>query len=139
MKIPIQRIKSNGKLKIHEQIKTADIGKDSKLIGPIEITGTLEYVGNEEIYFTGSLSAKVELTCVKCLKKFEQIFNIDFSESYTPRYFTNSKLPKGERDISELDVFTYDGNFIDLDKTARDILFEHIPPYPLCPECRAKE
>ncbi len=137
MKIPIQRIISNKKLKVYEEVKKVQLGKEISLISPIQISGTLEYVGNEEVCFNGHISTKVELTCVRCLKKFEQTLEINFSESYVPQYFSSSAPAKEERELEELNVFTYEGNFIDLDKIARDILIEHIPPYPLCPECRA--
>ena len=130
---------SNKKLKVYEEVKGAKLGEEISLISPLQISGTLEYVGNEEVYFDGHISTKVELTCVRCLKKFEQEFEINFSESYVPQYFSNSARAKEERELDELNVFTYNGNFIDLDKIARDILIENIPPYPLCPECRAKE
>ncbi len=139
MKIPIQRIKNNKEFEVREKLKNIDLGRSSFITSPAVLTGTLTYVGNQEIFFEGHLSAKVQLTCVHCLKEFEQSFEIDISESYIPSYFVNSGQSKEERSLSELDVLTYNGTFIDSAKIVRDILIEHIPPYPLCPECRAKE
>ncbi len=139
MKIPIQRIKNNEKIKIDTYIKNADLGEQGTLITPIHIEGTLTYVGSEEVFFEGHLSATVELTCVKCLKKFKQNFEIDISESYIPQYFLNTAQGKEERDLEELRVLPYQNGVINIDKIARDILIENIPPYPLCPECRANQ
>ncbi len=138
MKIPIQRIRNNKEIKILLDLKKMDLGENTALIPPATLTCTLSYAGNEEILLEGHLSAIVLLTCVHCLNKFKQTFEIDISETYIPAYFANSGHPKEERELNELNTFTYNGTFMDLDEIARNVLIEQIPPYPLCTECKTK-
>ena len=139
MKIPIARIQSNKEIIIDEKINIKNLGKGVKLLNPAELKGKISYVGSEEIYFEGTLHAEVELICVRCLNPFKQEFNIDFSETYIPQRFAANAPKEKDMELDELDVFTYQGNFIDTEAIARELLIEHIPPYPICPVCRAKE
>ncbi len=140
MKIQLQNLITNKKISIKEEIpqNKIDPGDNAKLISPVSITGFMEYAGKEEIYFEGTLNARVMLTCVRCLSKFEQEFEIPFSESYIPEKFASSKNVKENRELEELYTYTYNGVFIDTVEIARQILIENLPPYPLCPTCRAK-
>ncbi len=140
MKIQLQNIITNRKIKINEKIpqNKINLGENAKLVSPITINGFMEYAGKEEVYFEGTLKAKVILTCVKCLSEFEQEFEIPFSESYIPEKFASGNSGRENRELEELDVYTYNGIFIDTEEIARQIIIENLPPYPLCPVCRAK-
>ncbi len=131
---------TNNKIIINEKIpqNKIELGENAKLASPVTINGFMEYAGKEEIYFEGTLKAKVVLTCVRCLSEFEQEFEIPFSESYIPLKFASSDSTKENRELEELDVYTYNGVFVDTAEIARELIIENIPPYPLCPACRAK-
>ncbi len=139
MKIPIAKIRNNNILNIEEQIDIKGIGENAKLVKPAILKGLLKYAGSEEIYFEGTLYAEVELVCVRCLNKFVQKFEINFSETYIPKSFATSQSRERDVDLKELDVFTYNGNVIDTINIAREILIQYIPPYPICPVCRAEK
>ncbi len=139
MKIPIAKIRNNNILNVEEQINIKDIGENAKLVKPIALKGLLKYTGSEEIYFEGTLYAEVVLVCVRCLNTFVQKFEINFSETYIPKSFAANQSREKDADLKELDVFTYNGNVIDTTNVSREILIQHIPPYPICPVCRAEK
>ena len=139
MRIPIAKIRNNNTLNIEEQIDIKDLGENAKLVKPLVLKGSLKYAGSEEIYFEGALYAEVELVCVRCLNTFVQKFEINFSETYIPESFVTNQPREKDMDLEELDVYTYGGNILDTSNIAREILIQHIPPYPICPICRAKE
>ena len=139
MRIPIAKIRNNNTLKIEEQINIKGLGENAKLIKPVTLKGFLRYAGSEEIYFDGTLYAEVELVCVRCLNPFVQKFEINFSETYIPKSFVTNQPREKDMELQELDVYTYSGNILDTSEIAREILIQHIPPYPICPVCRAKE
>ena len=139
MKIQIAKIRSNNVVNIEEQINIKDLGPNTKLIKPATLKASLRYAGREEIYFEGTLYAEVELLCVKCLNPFKQKFEINFSETYIPKSFVTNQPREKDMELEELDVYTYSGNTLDTSNIAREILIQHIPPYPICPICRARE
>jgi len=139
MKIPITKIRSNNVLTIEEQINIKNLGPNAKLTKPATLKASLRYAGSEEIYFEGTLYAEVELICVKCLSPFTQKFEINFSETYIPKSFVTNQPREKDMELEELDVYTYSGNTLDTSNIAREILIQHMPPYPICPTCRARE
>ncbi len=140
MRIQLNNIKTSEEVKVNETINSSKIplGENASLASPVRIKGVLRYAGSDEVYFEGTVFAKVRLTCVRCLEEFEQNFEIPFSESYVPAQFANVNPVKENRELEELDVLTYNGVFIDTVEIARQILIQYMPPYPLCPKCRAE-
>ncbi len=139
MKIQLQNLITNKKISIKEEIPSnkINLGESAKLISPVNITGFMEYAGKEEIYFEGTLKAKLTLVCVRCLSEFEQEFEISFAESYIPEKFVSENFGE-KKELEELNTYAYNGVFIDTAEIARQLLIENIPPYPLCPVCRTK-
>lgn len=136
MKVPIARIR-HSPLKIHELIDKINLGNDATLIEPAILDGEMSIGIADEVHFKGHISASVLLTCVRCLSKFKQQFEIDFKETYIPKSLSVTDIREKELNKEDLDTFIYYSNYIDTSEIVRELLIERIPLYPLCPKCRA--
>ncbi len=136
MKVPIVRI-LHSPLKIHELIERIDLGSEAKLVGPAVLDGEMSIGVGYEVHFKGHISATVLLTCVRCLSKFKKQFEIDFKEKYLPESLAVTDMREKELSREDLDTFIYHSNYIDTSEIVKELLIVEIPPYPLCPKCRA--
>jgi uncharacterized protein len=87
---------------------------------PIEGELLLESVV-EGILVSGPLTGRMELSCARCLKSFEQVFQVEVSE-----LFVSGPAPGGEE--YELDP----EGAIDLEPMVRDAVLLAMPFSPLC-------
>ncbi len=136
MKVPIASSR-NKIIESHEELLDIDLGNNITIDSPILLTGQM--VGNptiDEVYFKGRITLKLTLVCVQCLKKFEEVFDISFEETYLPKIKNKVNMSE-EESIEDLDMFVYHGDYIDTVKIARGILLKTIPLYSLCQKCRA--
>ncbi len=136
MKVPIAQIRHNP-LEIHELIDKIDLGSDTTLVLPAVLDGKMSIGVADEVHFKGHISAIVMLTCVRCLSKFKEQFEIDFKEIYLPKNLSITDVREKELSREDLDTFIYYSSYIDTSEIVRELLIEKIPPYPLCPKCRA--
>lgn len=142
MLINVARIKneaqSSMELDITEQVDTVAYGfPELVLQGPLRFIGK---VSNAAPYLqlSGKLSAKLELSCSRCLKALNRSFKVDIAESYT-----NKPEVANEDDGGE--IIFFEGDEIDITPVMLNALFGELPMHPLCkqdcrglcPECGA--
>jgi uncharacterized protein len=88
---------------------------------------------NQGVLADGSVDLTLELTCVRCLKTFDQPLHLTFEERFYPTIdiITGSPLPPIEED----DVFAInDHHEIDLTEAIRQDVLLAIPMVTLCKE-----
>lgn len=101
------------------------LGEDlvlSQLAGSITVNRTAQ-----GLLFTGTSSASTELTCVRCLKPFEQRLEWTLTELYALT----------EKSVSESGLLVPEDAQIDLEPLIRDYALLEVPIKPLCrPDCK---
>ncbi len=92
----------------------------------VELTNT-----GKSILIKGFLKAKPELQCSRCLGTFAYDMESPFQEEF---FSSDADAPVSNKimDPSELDVFFYQGNLIDLKEVCRQIYFVSIPLTVIC-------
>jgi uncharacterized protein len=87
-----------------------------------------------EVFLKGSYSVKVELSCVKCLEKFELCVSGGFETLYfTPEAYRDYYEAKGEEHQADSVVIEeiVDGQ-IDVTELVREQIILDLPPFPVC-------
>jgi uncharacterized protein len=99
---------------------------------PVKISVKLVNLG-KTILLSGRISAVVRLTCVRCLKEYEQPVSMDIEEQYAKRPGSAGSRAK-EIELND-DDFVFDiseGNVIDMTEAVRQNLLTALPIKPLC-------
>ncbi len=96
------------------------------------VSGHIRVVG-QRAHVSGSVSARLQLECDRCLQAIEFPVNSVFQLEYvTPAdYAAQQAVELTEQD---LDLSTYDGETIDLDELVKEELFLAVPDHILCSE-----
>lgn len=142
MLINVARIKneaqSSMELDITEQVDAAACGFPELLLqGPLHFTGRIINAA-PYLQLSGRLSARLELSCSRCLQPLERSFKVDIAESYTNKPEVAEADDGGE-------VILFEGDEIDITPVMLNALFGELPMHPLCrqdcrglcPECGA--
>ena len=117
-----------GALEEHEATATAQDGK-------VEIRASKS---GPDVVIRGTLDARLQVPCARCLEPFELDVHSDLSVLYVPG--EKIKDPSGEGEVEytledgEADTLPYDGENVVLDDLVRDELLLGIPMIPLCSE-----
>lgn len=78
----------------------------------------------------GHVSGEVELTCSRCMKKFQHRVEQDFDYKIMP----TSEITGGEIKGSDLDVKFSDETVLDLAEVAEEQILLNLPVKPICSE-----
>ena len=109
--------------------------KDAQMAGPAEVQGTIDRRGNE-VELRGSLSAKIDVPCGRCLQPVALPVNTEFQERFTPAVSWRAE-PQHELSEEDLNLSVFDGEAIDVDELVREEILLAIPGQILCSEdCR---
>ncbi len=115
---------------IHEE--NVQLDEDLKVIGPIEGHVRLHHT-NQGILADGWVDLTLELTCMRCLKEFEQPTHLDFSEVFYPTVDVNTGIPVPP--MEEEEAFPIDEHhLLDLTEAIRQNILVSLPMMPLCRE-----
>lgn len=99
---------------------------DIKLLEPIKLDGTLTKVG-DIIELNGTIHTILELTCSRCLEKFNYTVNIPIKEKFT-------NVEKNNKDD---DIIFIDGDTIDITEVLENNIILMLPIKRLCKkDCR---
>lgn len=134
MIIPIEKILSSESFEIEEVFESLSLPDEVKLSSPVNSRLHISHGSDKEVVVEGEIKVKLILTCVSCLEKFEEEFEIEVNEAYLPENLL--KTQGDAREPSELDTFSYRGDELDTESIVRDIIVGSIPVYPKCPNCR---
>ncbi|MBU0687568.1 MAG: DUF177 domain-containing protein [Candidatus Margulisbacteria bacterium] len=138
MKIDISHIlKAAGE---KESVKFDDVihyeDENVKISSPVKLNASLVNTG-KTILLTGTAELSVELTCCRCLKKFNFPVKLDLDEEYSiATRHPHAKKSAEEVELRDEDfVFEIGGdNTIDLFEAIRQNLLSAVPIKPLCKE-----
>ena len=104
-------------------------GLDLELLGPVEVSGTLEATGQGEYLWRGEFGGRVRSTCRRCLSEFETPveFRVEVFFSSDPELLEDpSVYPLPEPPVQ-----------VDVTEVIREELALAVSAYPLCrEECR---
>ena len=106
-----------------------------RLSGPAHVEGWLTRK-EREVQLRGTLSARAEVECDRCLKPVEIPVEADFDVAYTTESdYAASETAELQADDLRLSV--YDGEAIELDDLVSEQILLALPPRTLCREdCR---
>lgn len=119
-------------------LKPDEIDLDSdeaKLKHEIKVEGSLKK-GIAQTDVQGSIDARVEIECSRCLQIAEQSLEFPFNATFvTPEHYTDEK--EAELKADDLDVSIIEDDKIDLKELVREQILLAIPVQVLCREdCR---
>lgn len=132
----LSRRPGNSRRLEHEIAAPAGLG--TAVIGiaegsPIRFDLTLTSVA-EGIYVTGTADVVLEGECVRCLDPVRMEVPVDLAELYL--YPEAHERAEDERDEEAVEMFTTDGEVLDLEPMLRDTVVIGLPFQPLCrPDC----
>jgi DUF177 domain-containing protein len=88
------------------------------------------------ILVKGSLSATVELECIRCLEPFEQPVEVEFADEYRPTIdiATGAELTPSPVEADDEYFSISDLHLLDLRESLRQALVLELPMAPLCRE-----
>jgi len=107
-----------------------------RVAGPVELTIDVEKVGTDVFGVTGSVKARLELVCSRCLEPFDVPGDAAFELRYVPQ---TENTGEGEREVEEDDLTTayHRDGLLDITDLLREQFQLALPMKPLCTEaCR---
>ncbi len=105
---------------------------NARLIDNVKTVGELTK-GIAQIDVEGTISAKVEIECPRCLEPVEKDLEIPFKASFiAPEHFTEEK--ESELNETDLDVSVYEDGKIDMSELVREQLILNLPEQFFCSE-----
>jgi len=134
LKINIEELKNQKQKVFHfnECLSGLDL-EGASLLEPVEAEFSLEVV-EDEVLVKGSYRTKVQLTCVRCLDKFEANISGEIESVYfTPEAYKEHYDSKGieyQSDKTVIDEIV-DGQ-IDISELIREQVILDLPPFPIC-------
>jgi uncharacterized protein len=91
-----------------------------KFVKPVILKGKFRAV-EELIVFQGDIQACMELTCSRCLEKFQYSLNVDFHEEFTKDEFNEDE-----------EIFFFENSEIDFLKIIENNIILNLPIKKLC-------
>jgi DUF177 domain-containing protein len=106
--------------------------ENARLTEAPQIQGRLNRSGHE-VRLEGTITARAEVDCDRCLKALSVPVATEFDVTYVPAadYYSDARAELQEEDL-RLSVF--DGEAIDLDELVREQVLLAMPPRMLCTE-----
>ena len=105
----------------------------------IEQDGKLEVRASKsgnDVVVHGTIDARLQVPCARCLEPFELDVHSDVSVLYVPGEKVKEASPDGDVEYTledaEADTLPYDGETVVLDDLVRDELLLGVPMIPLC-------
>lgn len=101
---------------------------ETDLSGPLQVRGVATSLG-DDVYVEASVRGSVRLTCSRCLAPFEKPIDL----SCEGKFVEDAEAPGAEGE-NEVDVFSLEGTFCDLDEMILHEVALSLPMKPLCKE-----
>lgn len=98
---------------------------------PIRLEVRVEAV-SDGIYVSGDITARVEGECVRCLDPVSRDQTFDVSELFLFPEAVERAVEDGDEEATEM--WTTDGDTVDLEPLVRDTILSEMPFQPLCRE-----
>ena len=109
--------------------------EEVRLVEPAEIQGHARRVGTE-VELRGRVTARLEVTCGRCLNPVEVPISTGFTERFV-RAVSWAADEQHELQEEDLNVSVFDGAGIELDDLAREEILLAVPANVLCrDDCR---
>ncbi|MGI6778357.1 MAG: YceD family protein [Acetivibrionales bacterium] len=130
MKINVYDVlKENGAwldLELSEELENNDfVDNDIIFRTPVGFTGRIANI-NGVLKLTGRLKVGYKTRCLRCLKEIECKLNIGIEENFVKA-----------GDEKDDDTYTYEGNYVELDKPIKDNILLSLPMKHVCSDaCR---
>lgn len=134
MRIEIEQLEGGGKAFAHtyEPEELILDEERARITEPPQIRGQASRKGNE-IRLRGSVTARAEVDCDRCLKSIAVPIETEFDATYIPAsdYVLNEKAELQEDDLL---LSVYEGDAIDVDEIVREQILLALPARALCGE-----
>jgi len=109
-----------------------NLDNDLTVIGPIDGHARMRRV-NQGLLVDGWVELTLELTCTRCLKKFEQPMHVEFNEQFYPTVDIITGMPAPAFDEEE--IFPLDDHHqLDLTEAVRQNVLTALPMVTVCQE-----
>lgn len=134
MLINVTKVKSttqcSEKLTLAESVDAAAYGyPELSLVSNLQFAGQIENAA-PFLELQGRVSAKLRLSCSRCLTDFEQSISADIAETFTNK-------PEALSEDDEYEVSFFSGDEIDIAPALLRALLLELPMQPLCrPDCK---
>jgi len=131
MKIKVQDVLEEGMRLSLSRYPTGQLSKDAAIDGAIDGKLFITKQGDTDLRIRGSISARILLTCGRCLVSFGHPVQSEFYLGCTPAIktaFGQEHRLYGE----ELNLHFYRGGLLDLDEVIENQLCLETPMVPLC-------
>lgn len=108
------------------------VDDDFKVVGPISGHARMRRT-NQGLLVDGWVDLTLELTCTRCLKKFEQPMHVTFAEQFYPTVDVVTGMPMPAFDEEE--IFPIDDHHqLDLTEAVRQNILTALPMVTICQE-----
>jgi len=122
--VNIDEIDSGSSLTFERPLETFfPEGEKAESDRPVDISVTISLVGSG-VYLTGEAKGEIKLRCGRCLAEYPHRLDAELNISFVVKEDGNA----------DEDVYTYDGETVDLYQPVRDQLLLLMPIKPLCTE-----
>jgi uncharacterized protein len=101
-----------------------------RLIEPPEISGRLSR-HNRQVVLTGSIRARIEVDCDRCLQPVQLPVAADFHLKYAPASECQNTA-NVELEIEDMELSIFAGDVIDIDEIVREQILLAVPERVLC-------
>lgn len=106
--------------------------ENARLIEAPQINGQLRRSG-KEVRLQGTITARAEVECDRCLKSVAVPIETDFDVTYIPAV-DYEEAQTAELQEADLSLSVFDGEAIDIDDLVREQVLLALPPRMLCGE-----
>ncbi len=108
---------------------------DAHLRDPVALKARIQRVGTT-VAIRGRLATTTEVPCGRCLEPAVSSLEMDFNVVALPAEEMPDEEDR-ELAVSEMDLYYYNGEMLDMGSIVRDHLLSAIPIQPLChPDCK---
>ncbi|MGB7924693.1 MAG: DUF177 domain-containing protein [Pyrinomonadaceae bacterium] len=105
----------------------------ARLTGAPEISGRARLAGGQ-VRLRGSITARAEVDCDRCLKAVEIPVETRFDVTYAPAADYTAETEAAELQEEDLSLSVFDGESIDIDELVREQVLLALPARALCRE-----
>ena len=106
--------------------------ENARLVEEPQINGRINRSG-QEVRLQGTITARAEVDCDRCLKSMAVPIETDFDVTYIPAV-DYERIETAELQAEDLSLSVFEGEAIDVDELVREQVLLALPPRILCTE-----
>jgi uncharacterized protein len=136
MRIELDKLEGDGSAFAHTY-EAGEIVLDeetARLTEAPQINGRVTRRSESEVRLQGTITARAEVECDRCLKSLTFPVETDFDVTYIPAADYESAATAAELQEEDLSISVFDGETIDIDDLVREQVLLALPPRLLCRE-----